>query len=271
MTSNTNIDYSDEAEIKQLEELGKEIIGLKIDKVVKSGSMANIVGIQADHISFSQRLDSLTYIVRDDRYGPGKVDGIFEGSKREHLELGRMILDKIGIPSSEILDQKLLQEMTQVAEIEKETKKIRIEEAQNGRGLAIISRQIDNFPVWPSNFILGITKEKQVGYMQLHWPEIPKLIVRETHRLEYKLQHGWSPPKLERASVESVEAGIIHSPAISFFMDIYPVIRVIYAPDKGCGVKPMLYLDRDGNRVPSPRQIDLKHEEIVRRKTEYKK
>jgi hypothetical protein len=270
LSSNSNIDYSDEAEIKQLEEFG-EGIGLRIDQIIKNGSVANIVGIQSNHVSFSQRLDSRTYFVRDDRYGQGKAGGVFQGSSMEQLELSRMILDKAGIPSSEILDQKVLQEKTQVAQVDKETKKIHFEDVQNGRGLAIISRQIDSLPVWSSNFILGITSEKQIGYMEIHWPEIPKLTVKEAHRLDYKLQHGWSPPKLERATVESVDAGIIHSPAISFFMDIYPVIRVIYAPDKGCGMKPMLFLDRDGKNVPTPRQIDLKYEKTEQRKMQHEK
>ena len=58
--------------------------------------------------------------------------------------------------------------------------------------------------------------------------------------------------------MESVDAGIIHSPAVGFLMDIYPAIRVIYAPiDDRMGQKATRYVDRHGNDVPVPRQFDL--------------
>ena len=38
------------------------------------------------------------------------------------------------------------------------------------------------------------------------------------------------PPEQPDATVEAIEAGIIHSPAAGFLIDIYPAIRVIYTP-----------------------------------------
>jgi hypothetical protein len=40
-------------------------------------------------------------------------------------------------------------------------------------------------------------------------------------------------------------------------MDIYPAIRVIYASTQGLGKKTTLYLNRQANAVPVPRQFDL--------------
>ena len=47
--------------------------------------------------------------------------------------------------------------------------------------------------------------------------------------------------------------GVIHSPAIGFFMDVVPVIRCVYrAKETRLGTKPVLYLDRHGERVSLP-------------------
>jgi hypothetical protein len=57
--------------------------------------------------------------------------------------------------------------------------------------------------------------------------------------------------------MEAVEAGVIHSPAIGFFMDISAAIRVIYlGQEPSVGRKPLLYLDRHGSPVVLPRDIE---------------
>jgi hypothetical protein len=268
MTARNFEEHSDEAEMRQLKNLVEQRLGLRLDNIVKSGSSANMTGIQSDHILFSRRLDSRTFFLKDDRYGTDNEAGIFTGAPAEHLELGRMILKNLEIPTSEILDEKVLEEKIQTAQLQNETSSIRFGDLKKGRNWIRFSRQIDNFPVWSSSSIFGFTKEKQIGFMQVHWPEIPQHTVKELHRLAYKLQYGWSPPKMQGASVESVEAGIIHSPAIAFFMDIYPVIRVVYRSDNmSVGRKPVLYLDRDAKNVPLPREIEWKKEEQQQRPT----
>jgi hypothetical protein len=57
--------------------------------------------------------------------------------------------------------------------------------------------------------------------------------------------------------VESVEAGIVHSPALGFFLDTYAAIRVIYQGEGGVHrQKPVYFYDRHGRPVPVPRQIE---------------
>jgi hypothetical protein len=81
----------------------------------------------------------------------------------------------------------------------------------------------------------------------------------------------WTPPEHPGATVESVEAGIIHSPAVGFLMDVYPTIRVIYAPiDERMGQKATRYLDRHRNDVPVPRQFDLPPELPTEKRAEPK-
>jgi hypothetical protein len=67
---------------------------------------------------------------------------------------------------------------------------------------------------------------------------------------------SWRAPDLAGASVESAEAGIVHSPAVAMVMDVYPAIRVMYHPDDPrFGQRPVMHLDRHGQAVPIPRQF----------------
>jgi len=80
--------------------------------------------------------------------------------------------------------------------------------------------------------------------------------IKEAHQLQERVREKWQAPAVEGAHVESVEAGILHSPAVSFVMDIRPVIRVTYAPDKkGLSKKAVRYVDVNGRDVPAPRQF----------------
>lgn len=260
-------DYSDDTELERARRTAEETVGLTFDKVIQSGSEANLVGIRSERILFSQRLDSRTYFVQDSQYGVNREAGVFKGSDEEQFEVCHTILGRLSIPLSEIREEVVFKEQTQVAQIDREKETIRIEEVQEGKSFVSISRQVNGLPVWSSSMVLGLTREKQVGFMQLHWPKIPDHVVTEARRLAYKVKHDWHPPEQQSATIESVEAGIIHSPAIGFIMDIYPAIRVIYAPmDKRLGKKPVLYLDRHGKAVPIPRQVELPIQEALQRR-----
>jgi hypothetical protein len=249
-------DYSEDAEKRRIRRIAEEVLGLRFDEIQRSASAANMVGIQSENLLFSQRQDSRTYFVQDTRYGMDQAAGVFEGSDDELLERARSILERLDIPRSEIGEELVLKEQVQVAQVD-QYGTARMEEVQEGKKLARLSRQIDGLPVWSSNHILGLTKDAQIGFMQLHWPEILSHVVTEAHKLNYQVEQGWRPPEQPGATVEAVEAGIIHSPAVGLLMDIYPVIRVIYTPVDRPGKKPTLYLDRDGHNVPIPRQFDL--------------
>jgi len=91
--------------------------------------------------------------------------------------------------------------------------------------------------------------------------------VREATVLALLLKRrAFQPPELADARPETVQAGIIHSPAVGFFMDVVPVIRVIYSnANPELRRKPTLYLDRHGQTVPMPRDIEQARREAVTR------
>src|SRR5713226_1391575 len=161
-------DYSDETELQRVRQTAEDVLGLTFDRVIQSGSEANLVGIRSERLMFSQRLDSRTYFVQDSQYGLNREAGVFTGPDQEQLELCHTILQGLGIPLSEIREEVVRKEQTQVAQIDREKGSIRMEEIQEGKSFVSISRQANGLPVWSSNMLLGLTKEKRIGFMQLH-------------------------------------------------------------------------------------------------------
>jgi hypothetical protein len=251
-------DYSDEAEIKRIKQMAANVFGIVVDKTFKTAAEYNIIGAKSEQTLFSLRLDSLTCFVQDKRFGFNSELGYFSGNDQTQLEIAHNILEKLIIPKSEIAKERIVKEKNQEAEVDRNNMNvIRKSEIGEGKNFVKIYRQIEGNPVWSSNLLLALTKDNRIGFMQLHWPQIPHHTINETHRLRYKLEHGWNVPEEKDYKIESAEAGIIHSPAMSFFMDIYPAIRVIYKPtDKNAGKKKVLYFDRNGKKIPIPRQIE---------------
>jgi hypothetical protein len=105
---------------------------------------------------------------------------------------------------------------------------------------------------------VGLTAKGEVGSVEIHWPEVSEAAVEEAGVLYEVVKRGFKAPEVKGARPESIQAGVIHSLAIGFFMDIVTVIRVVYAVEQpGVGRKPVLYLDRHGDLIESPRTIRL--------------
>ncbi|HEY3103371.1 MAG TPA: hypothetical protein VGJ69_07260 [Pyrinomonadaceae bacterium] len=254
-TNGVSSSQGDEGQ-RRLESLAKDL-KLDVGKITNSGTVQNMVGIRSENVLFSQRRDSRTYFIQDARYGPDKNAGVFQGSDEMLVERSRSVLKVLDIPSDEISKANILREKTQAGYIDRRTRKVVPEAPRDGKVYAEFWRQVSGVPVFSSRALVGLTKEGTVGFMELHWPVIPKATVEEGRRLQALVRGRWQPPSQKDAVVESVEAGIIHSPALGFVMDIYPAIRVIYrAADYKVGRKMTLYLDGNGRPVPVPRQFE---------------
>jgi hypothetical protein len=264
MSSEKNRPYTDEEEIKNSREIAESIFGIRFDKIIRSGSEYNVLAIKSENVLFSQRLDSRTFFIQDKRYDFNRELGFVTDDKLL-LDKCHTILAKLDISESEIRKEKIVKEKTQEVEIDKNSDTLKEYEVREGQNFAKLYRQIDGHPVWSSNMMLSLTKEGSIGFMQLHWPEVPSSTIKETHRLDYKIKHGFILPEEQNSPVEKVEAGIIHSPAMGFFMDIYPTIRVIFRASQAGGKKKVLYLDRHGKKVPTPRQIEMRFDDKSQR------
>ena len=234
-----------------------ESLGLKFDEITRIGSEGNMAGIDSERLLFSRRLDSRTFFVQDQTFGVGKPAGVFDGPDDELLDRARSILERLELPVGEIAEPSILREQTQVGSVDPASGKVDLEPVEAGKRLAHLTRQIEGLPVWSSNLIVGLTRNAEIGFLQLHWPEIPSEVLDAARKFEASVQQGWRPPERPGATAESVQAGIIHSAALGFVMDVFPAIRVVYSnPDPTIGRKLTLYVDADGNDVPVPRQFE---------------
>ncbi len=248
-----SVDFSDRAEAARMVSTASDVFGVKLSNV-KSGSHSTFVALNGDDgVVFTHRTDSRTYLVFD---GRALKEGPFAGDDKQLLARARKLLAGAGVPDKEIVSARVLQEMLQTGVIDPQTRKVHSTEAKPGRRHALLTRSIDGVPVFSSRELLTLNRAGGIEDLELHWPEIPATVVTEAHRLQYVVGAGWKPPEQRDARVESVEVGIIHSPAAAFVMDIAPVIRVIYAPiSEKVGVKSQLFFDRSGELVAPPRQF----------------
>jgi hypothetical protein len=247
---------SADEQTERLRELAGRL-GIKLDAVRRAGTEGNTAGLQTETMLFSRRLDSRTFFVQNERFGATREGGLFEGSDEELLEEARRVAKTLELPDTEIAEAVPLKEQTGVGRRDPDTGEVVLEEPGEGKRLASFSRDVRELPVWSSSLLLGLTRDREIGFMQVHWPEIPDEVIAKGEKLRAAVDQGWRPPEREGGAVEAVEAGIVHSPAIGLVMDFQAAIRVIYETlDKTFGRKLTLYLDEDGSDVPMPRQFE---------------
>jgi hypothetical protein len=241
-------------ESAELTDVASAITGWTL-KRPEFGTAANVSGIRTKNLTFSRRLDSRTIFATDLRYGYLRKAGAWTGSDKTMVSACRRILKSIKVPTREIAGIDALSEMGRVAE-RLSGDEFRTRDATLLRKLARARRAVDGIAVWSSYATVGLTGDGKLGSLEIHWPELPPAVVKEANLLRSLVSRGIEPPELAGARPESVEAGIIHSPAVGFFMDTVPVVRVIYLGDEiGVGRKPTCYLDRHGDAVEMPRDI----------------
>jgi len=250
---------------RQLADDASAIAGFKI-ATRDFASAANISGIRSKTQTFSSRHDSRTLFATDSRYGHLAKAGAWTGDDKTVIAACRRVLRAAKVPSKEIAAIEVVTEMGQVAE-RVSGAEFRLHRPTVLRKLGRARRVIDEAPVWSSHAMVGLVAAGAIGSLELHWPEVPDVAVEEAGVLRTLVKRrAFKPPEVADARPESVEVGIIHSPAVGFFMDVVPVIRVIYSPvNPEMRRKPTLYLDRNGRAVSMPRDIEPGHREPTSR------
>lgn len=242
--------------VRDLTAAASALAGFTLRKA-EFGSAANISGLRTSTHVFSARHDSRTLFGRDARYGLLEKGGVWSGDDKRVVAACKRLLRGAKIPAGEIAAIDVVREMGQVAERARDGE-IAVAPASVLRTLARARRSVRGLPVWSSYASVGLTKKGDVGTFELHWPELPAVVVREAELLAALCGRGYKPREITGAKPESVDAGIIHSPAIGFHMDVAAVVRVVYRPiDPRMGRKVTLYLDRHGEMVTRPRDIEL--------------
>ena len=239
---------------RDLIDAASAVAGFKLTRP-EYASAANVSGVRSKTQTFSARHDSRTVFASDATYGHLARAGAWTGNNRTAATACRRVLRAAGVPRTEIAGVDVIAEIGQVAE-RRGPEKVEVERPAVLRKLARARRSIAGLPVWSSYATVGLNRAGEVGILEVHWPEVPSLILKEGGFLKGVIDRGFKPPELPGARAEAIEAGIIHSPAIGFFMDVYAAIRVVYrGHEPTVGRKPTMYLDRHGEPLPLPRDI----------------
>ena len=241
---------------RELVEAARVVAGFKLTRP-EFASAANISGVRTTTFTFSRRHDSRTIFASNIAYGASRRDGAWTGADSTAAAACRRVLRNAKIPAVEIAGIELQREMGQTAERISDAE-FRVGEPTLLRKLARARRVVRGIPVWSSYATVGLTAKGTIGSLELHWPELPEVVGKEAGVLQELVKRGIKPPEMEGGKPESVEAGVIHSNAIGFFMDIAAVVRVVYSVNaRDVGRKPVLYLDRHGEHVEVPRTVRL--------------
>ena len=232
-------------------------LGLAFQGDLKQGEEKNFVGVRSEHLLLSRRNDSRTYFIQDERWGVARSGGVFDGPDDELIERSKEVAVRLEIDPAEISKASVIQVMSNSASVDPVTGEVKTEIPGMGERYGQLTRSVQGVPVFSSRVLMALDKKGQIGFLELHWPIISDTVIAEALKLQEQTHRGWKPPQLAEAQVESIEAGILHSPAIGFVMDIKPVIRVVYRPSSpDVGKKAVLYLDAQGRSVPIPRQFE---------------
>jgi hypothetical protein len=239
----------------ELVKAARRIAGFDLGTRPTFATAANISGVRTRSLVFSQRRDSLTIFGRDEHYGHGRKLGTWTGPNRDLVATSRKVLRAAKIPAAEIRRVKVISERGAVAQ-RLTTGELQVERAELLSKVARAERRAAGVSVWSSYAVVGLTRDGKVGQLEIHWPDLSPAVLSEVKVLASIVERGFEPKDVPGAEVETVEAGIIHSPAIGFFMDVVPVIRCIYrANDDRLGKKPVLYFNRHGELASLPRDI----------------
>lgn len=256
---------AEELEIRnKTRQVAVEALGLKLEKDVTAGHQDNFSGLRTVNITFTQRLDSRTFLAYDRRFSDTREIGIYVEPDEALLKRSRELLERLKVPAAEIASERVVQEKTRVGERDPKSGRFRLQPIEPGKKWARTRREINGVPVFSSWATIGLMPSGEVGFLAVHWPDIPASVTDEARRYRELAEKNWHPPELKGARVESVTAGILHSPAAATAMDVVPAIRVVYAPlDRRIGKKPVAYLDPEGKPIAMPRVLlQSPHEEI---------
>jgi hypothetical protein len=238
---------------RETRRVATESLHLRLDEKAEAVHAANFAGLRSENITFTRRLDSRTFLAYDRRFSRTNEFGVNLEPDEKLLGAAHLVLEALQIPAMEISTAHVLQEKTQLGERDGGGK-IRLEKIEFGKKYALVTRQVGGIPVFSSRAMIGWTKQGDIGFLEVHWPQIPDSVLEKATRYRESIEKGWHAPERSGLRAESVTAGIWHSPAAGTAMDIYPVIRVIYAPeDHRLGKKPVAYLDPEGKEVTPPR------------------
>lgn len=240
---------------KRLTEIGAKVFGIQwVGKLIAVADRGFQVVTDRRTI-LSYRPAGNGWIVQN---AAGRSEGSgFRGSDSELISRGRKILSGLGVESGEIANVKVLQQYVTAGVLDPATRRMRAEQPHPDRRTLLVTRAIRNIPVWSSRLQLDVNERGNVVAFEMSWPRIePRVLAGAARLRDVVAAGGFKPPPRAGAKVQSVDAGILHSPLVSLLDEQVAAVRIIYSPtNPRFGMKPVVYLGADGKPVSLPRSM----------------
>jgi len=245
---------------RRLEAVGAKVFDIKWGDKPIAVSDRGFQVVTNGVTTLSYRPTGEAYFIRNGKASLSCNSG-FQGSSKQLIARGSAIVAGLGIERSEIAEAKILQQFISAGFTDPATRQARIETPQKDRQSLLMTRVVRGVPVWSSRLMLDLDRDGSIASLELSWPKIEPKVLEAAGSLQKIVNAGYKAPERPGSKVESVQAGILHSPAASFVDDQVAAIRVIYAPtDPRFSMKPLVYLGADGKPVAIPRQMEARAE-----------
>ena len=256
----------DDDQANQLAALGTNDFGIKWQGRMVGAGEHGVRAVTDGVTTLTTHTGHRVFIIHNRKEFPPSEGTSFNGSDTELKSIGIKLLRATGVKEEEIADVQVLQQFTQSGEIGPVGKEVRVLPPQKSHRTLVIGRRVEGVEVVSSRLMLNVDGAGRVAFMELAWPDLNREVLDRASRYLKVAEAKQVVPRLEGAEVESVQAVILHSPAVGFYNDATAAIRVIYRPNaKQVGQKAVRYIDERGEDVILPRDLDHPREEALKR------
>lgn len=256
----------DDKRANELAALGASNFGIKWEGRLVGADERGVTAVTDGVTTLTTRAGARIFIIHNREEIPPSEQTAFNGSDAELKSVGMKFLQAAGAKEDEVADVQVLQQFTQSGEIQPGGKEVKVLPPQKSHRTLMISRRVAGVDVVSSRLMLNVDSAGRAAFMELAWPDISREVLDLAVRYKKLTESQYVAPQLEGADVETVQAVVLHSPAVGFYNDETAAIRVIYRPNaKQVGQKPVRYVDERGEDVKLPRDVDRPREEPVKR------
>jgi hypothetical protein len=261
----------DDKQAKELAAIGANNFGIKWEGPLVGAGEHGVSAVTDGVTTLTTRPGNRIFIIHSRKEFPPSDKNSFTASDAELKSIGMKLLLAAGAREDEIAEVRVLQQFTQSGETQPGSKVAKLLPIQKSHRTLLISRRVKGIEVVSSRLMLNVDSGGRAAFMELAWPDISSEVLDRAARYMKLAENKEVAPRLEGASVESVEAVVLHSPAVAFYNDATAAIRVIYRPNaKQVGQKAVRYIDERGEEVILPRDVDRLREEPLKRAEERK-
>lgn len=253
-----------EDQVAKMQEMGSKVFGIRWAGKVHGGEERGARAISDGTTTLTARGERV-FIVNNKKATASSKSPWFRGSDADLRKRGQHILAALDIAPEEIAEVRIMQQATRAGQ-RLPGGKLKLTAIGKDRRTLLVTRQVKEVPVLSSRLLLDLDAKGKVAFLELSWPQLSATTLETAQRLNSVAHASFQAPALDNASVDSVRAVVLHSPAASFYDDQQAALQVVYrAEGSKLAKKPVRYVDAEGHDLPLPRQTDKLQEEPLKR------